>query len=165
MSRKKIMITLVLLLLLTICSIYLIKFKNSNLTVIKTFLKQYYTVDEIMASEMYINEEFILQKKVQYKNLIEASYIDTFVNSRLMFRNLQYAEDNNCTLSIDKIKIELLDKLSNKTVSYKFNATIIAVYENTTSKAQISGKIQVISIGGKSYINYLDIPNIYTIFK
>jgi hypothetical protein len=147
---------------------------NPEESIIRKFLKEYYTIDdrELNSASIFdadndqnISENDSIDTKVnylndeisKYQNLLGSKCLNAFINNRRILLNNKFASENHCTLSVKKQKIEYQGKTADGSSNYGFTVYVEALYKDSTKKStSFTGKIKMGKIDGKSMITGFD---------
>lgn len=159
-KSKKYIIATITFVLLVIIILIMYRSNNPEEKVVREFLNQYYTIDEIVTTE-FVNEDTLKKEKSKYANYLENGCLESFINNRTIFRNKRLSYENKCTLSPKNVELIFKYKYENGVSTYDFNATIVVISGNKEVKtSSASGIIQIKKINDNPMITYVDIPNL-----
>lgn len=155
MKKKNIyIIIIVLIVLLGIAAFIIFKKSSNEKTILKEFLTQYYTVDEVVP-ENFITEEYVDREIERYEDFFEEDSLEKFIMSRTILWNKQYSSDNQCTISVEKIKITTEESSkTKKKFDYKVDLKLLG--DNIDHSASAKGEVYMEKLDGKPRITYFN---------
>lgn len=158
MKKKNFIYFTAILIVLLVCIFILVVYKEQykDKKLIKKFLREYYTIEEIIPDKV-VTEDLIRSEMDRYRNFLDEECLEKFVNTRAIFTNKQKSYHDQFLLTLKKIDIQYVGKTNDDLKKYNYNIKLKLVYKDESYRVtSVKGSIKIKNMDNKPEITFFD---------